>query len=164
MKRVPVRNVNGRIFRWVFVDDEDYDRVMEWRWFLCSDGRYFARKDSSERTRTLYMHREILGISHLSGRVIQVDHVNGKPWDNQRCNLRIASVSDNLLNRRMPRKGRLGLRGVHWHAGQKKYRARIRREGKEIILGLFDDPHEAHRVVCDYLREIGVPRYQEATA
>lgn len=74
-----------------------------------------------------------------------IDHANGITSDNRATNLRLATHSENLRNRGMNKNNRSGYKGVHWHRGNKKWRAVIGFEGKRLLLGYFDDPEEAHR-------------------
>ena len=41
-----------------------------------------------------------------------VDHINRKPWDNRRCNLRVCTFQENLLNKSKQRDNTSGFRGV----------------------------------------------------
>jgi hypothetical protein len=69
-----------------------------------------------------------------------IDHINGDPSDNRLCNLREATRSQNIAGMRAV-SGRI--RGVNWYRRDRKYRAKIRFNGKDIYLGSFDNPQEA---------------------
>lgn len=84
----------------------------------------------------LQMHHTVFG--HPG--VLQVDHANRNPLDNRRCNLRLATQSQNQLNREAPLNNTSGYKGVSWGARQRKWRAHFR--GKH--LGFFDSPSGAH--------------------
>jgi hypothetical protein len=74
-----------------------------------------------------------------------IDHRNGNPRDNSIANLRDVPTFINLENQRKPRsnnKSGSGYLGVGFEKG--KWRARIRVHGKEINLGRFNTPQEAH--------------------
>jgi hypothetical protein len=47
-----------------------------------------------------------------------------------------------------------GLKGVKWHRGAKKWQSRIFFQGKEIYLGLFKTPQEAHAAYCKAAKEL----------
>lgn len=93
----------------------------------------------------VFMHREIAAPSLDE----QVGHVNHDGLDNRRENLRACSPTENARNRRLRSDNRVGLKGVAWHKGKKKWRSRIRISGVEKFLGYFDCPEKAHAA---YLR------------
>lgn len=45
--------------------------------------------------KSVFIHREIMNVSDPN---IQVDHINRRPWDNRRCNLRLCSAKENSRN------------------------------------------------------------------
>lgn len=61
--------------------------------------------------------------------------------NNQRSNLRVCTHQENLRNRVVDRRNKLGLPGVWTEGG--KYRACIKSGGKTIHLGTFNTPEEA---------------------
>lgn len=73
-----------------------------------------------------------------------IDHINGNRSDNRIANLRAATQSLNMQNRRTAssRSG-TGALGATWEAKDKKYRARIVFDGKRRSLGRFDTIEEA---------------------
>lgn len=67
----------------------------------------------------------------------QVDHINGDRSDNRISNLRLATNSENLCNRRKPRNNTSGYKGVSWIKRYGAWQATIRVKGKNKNLGLF---------------------------
>lgn len=117
------------------VDDQDYERLsaFKWRVLLRDDIAYAVRSSPRPNSRTLYMHREIVGGA-------EVDHrrhdVAARIVDNQRSNLREARHCQNQANQRKQRGGRTSIfKGV----GRKrdKWRAYIERDGLQRHLGHF---------------------------
>ena len=87
------------------------------------------------------MHRVILGVTDPS---VQVDHINGNGLDNRRCNLRIATNSENAANRKnLPQNKTSRYRGVTWHRGVGKWQAAIKVHGKNHYLGVFPSDVDA---------------------
>jgi hypothetical protein len=93
------------------------------------------RRQTSER-----MHRLILPGVDL------IDHRDGDGLNNQRSNLRPATMSGNAQNRRKQRNNTSGFIGVTWHGQRDMWMARIGANDKLIHLGHFADPVEAARV------------------
>jgi hypothetical protein len=72
-----------------------------------------------------------------------VDHINGDPSDNRRCNLRITTQSGNMCNSRLRSDSTTGYKGVSMDKRDGMYRAYIYYKGKQIALGYYDNPEEA---------------------
>jgi len=73
----------------------------------------------------------------------EIDHINHDPSDNRIVNLRDVSKSINQQNLSGPQKNnKAGFLGV-WK-NKKRWGSRIRSEGKDIFLGNFDTPQQAH--------------------
>ena len=134
----------------VLIDDEDADRVLARNWFIKSRSRYvyfgFGRKD------TELLHRFLLNIPFGDSRL--VDHCNGNTLDNRKANLRVANRSQNLQNSKKRNDNTSGFKGVSWYPKCNKYRAYICYNGKQIFLGLFNDPKEAHAKYCEAAKKI----------
>ena len=130
------------------VDDEDYDRLAQHRWWLRRSGRerkaLYAvrhRRMGKWNYETLTIHAELMGRNG-------VDHINGDGLDNRRCNLRLATQRQNSANVR-PRTQNLGrpvtsqFKGVGFHKKGQKWRAYIGIDGKQSHLGLFQNEIDA---------------------
>ncbi len=74
-----------------------------------------------------------------------LDHKNGNPADNRISNLREATVSQNGAN---SKSRRYGLKGCHWDKVNKKWVAKLQKNGKSIHLGRFSSEQEAHIAYC----------------
>lgn len=73
-----------------------------------------------------------------------LDHINMVKNDNRLVNLRLATRSQNHMNRKVYSNNKLGVKGVHLVG--KKYRALIKKDGKQICLGLYKTLQEARFV------------------
>jgi len=135
---------NGRV---AFVDDEDFDRINQYRWYWKQGhgtiSGYALRMSSARhgRRRELRMHKEVLG---LSGDQI-ADHINGNGLDNRKENLRICSKAENARNVPKYRNNSSGFKGVSWCHEQKKWRAIIGVNGRLVHLGRFTTKEDAAR-------------------
>lgn len=84
------------------------------------------------------MHRQILGAD--TG--MMVDHVDGDGLNNCRLNIRLATNSQNQMNRKR-QKSSSGFRGVTFHKQCGRWQASIKHNGKNHYLGLYDAPETA---------------------
>jgi hypothetical protein len=136
MRRIPLHGKNGD-GSFALIDDDDFDAVggLVWRRLPSQGGGYVTRKD---RGRNVYLHRVLTGAP--TG--LCVDHIDGDVLNNQRANLRICTVAENVRNRRVT-PGRALPKGVSFQDGG--YRARIHVGNREIHLGRFQDATEAGR-------------------
>lgn len=126
------------------IDHADRELVCGHRWHVCRFGKRlyaYRRTETRARSPRQFMHRLILGLP--AGCVPEVDHVNGNGLDNRRGNLRAAQHIDNARNRGPNANNRTGFKGVHWHQGARKWRAKIHVRGVSQHLGLFHDPVDA---------------------
>jgi hypothetical protein len=73
----------------------------------------------------------------------QIDHINGVRNDNRWVNLRAATRFENACNRPVPKHSRSGTKGVHWHARDKRWIARITANHKAYHLGTFTSLDDA---------------------
>jgi hypothetical protein len=75
----------------------------------------------------------------------EIDHKDGNQLNNDLGNLRLATSSEQKMNRGCQANNRAGLRGAYYHAchPNKKWRTQIKVGGKLIFLGYFDTAEEA---------------------
>lgn len=73
------------------------------------------------------------------------DHIDGNPGNDRWDNLREATTTQNLQNKRVQSNNKIGLKGIHPMkvSSQNKYRARIKANETHIHLGVFDCPAAA---------------------
>jgi len=70
----------------------------------------------------------------------EIDHRDGNGLNNQRCNLRLCTHRQNLMNRRKTHKRCSSkFRGVSWEKRSGKWCAQIMIHYRHIHLGYFDD-------------------------
>lgn len=115
------------------VDNEWYDHLNQWKWQANTAGKsdlvYAVRKGMR-----IIMHRVIMG----APKGMEVDHIDGNGLNNQCHNLRLATHSQNLQNRRASRSGVSPYRGVSWHNQAHKWQVHIKPPaGKNKNLGYF---------------------------
>lgn len=93
-------------------------------WWADSGGYALVKRGG----RTLRMHRVVMDATDLT---MEVDHINGRPWDNRTRNLRLCSHSRNQRNK-FSKKNKTGFKGVLHEAKLGRYRAQIIVKGKNI--------------------------------
>ncbi|MCI0659647.1 MAG: HNH endonuclease [Acidobacteria bacterium] len=134
----------------IMVSDEDFEWANNFKWHADKGGvrgyTRYARRHLGKR-RYAYMHNEI-----RDGR--GVDHKNGDGLDNRRENLRFATISQNLANRRK-RRGAVSSRhkGVYLKKASGKFAAHIRVNRRAIHLGYFTSESEAAKAYNAAARE-----------
>ncbi len=131
MKHIPLSQG-----KFAIVDDEDYDYLMQWKWYANKMGNTWYATNYNKGG----MHRLIM--KYPKG--LQVDHINHNGLDNRRCNLRICTKQQNEWNRLPNCNAASPYRGVQKMRG--KWAANIRFNGKLIYLGVFASDTEAAKV------------------
>lgn len=126
------------------VDDGDYDWLSQWKWQFKKSGYasralYGGRKDGKHKTKTRFMHHEIIAIQ--DGEFI--DHINGNPLDNRRENLRKCTHRQNMMNRKPLSSSTSRYKGVSYDQSRKKWRSGITSNGKSLNLGRYSTENEA---------------------
>ncbi len=119
--------------QYALVDNEDFEYLNKLKWFVVKrrNNQFGAAK--WYKNKFIYMHRYITNCPDNQ----YVDHINGNPLDNRKCNLRICTNSENLRNRGRQKNNKSGYKGVDFIKKRKKFRARITILNKEIHLGYF---------------------------
>jgi hypothetical protein len=127
------------------VDESNYENLARYKWYAHPGPRtFYARTNipaGDGSYRGVFMHRMIVDIPEG----YQTDHINGNGLDNRSVNLRACSRSENLRNRREYRGGTSTFKGVYWDKRDKKWVARIKKDGERYLLGRFCDEIQAAR-------------------
>lgn len=141
MKYIPLTRGQQAI-----VDDEDFDRLNEWKWKADYRNKHFYgrgyQKDHERgKFKLQQMSRVVLGV--VGNRGVKVDHRNHDTLDNRKENLRLCSVGQNCQNR--IKISRMGSRtskykGVSWSKRSKKWKVTIKTINH---LGYYSDEVEA---------------------
>ena len=129
--------------KFAVVDESDVKMLSEWSW--CVNAYGYARRAYrvGGKLTEMWMHRYILGAE--PGK--DVDHINGDKLDNRRCNLRICTRSQNLMNKRVSNSHTSRYKGVFWEKRHKRWVAKISCAGKQHYLGEYKDEWDA---ACSY--------------
>jgi hypothetical protein len=139
-----------------FVDDEDYEKANQHKWLarvvLKRDGSIagvYAMRTTKERlgsgkrkTINHFLHRFVLEVESLD---IQVDHRDHDGLNNQKYNLRKATIADNQHNTRKQVNNTSGYKGVFQDKRDGAWFSSIGFEGKIKYLGRCATPEQAAR-------------------
>lgn len=117
------------------VSIEDFERLSRGKWYALESsktGLWYAfhrivRGDGKSVIQG--MHRDVLGL--LPGDKRLADHIRRlDTLDNRRSNLRIATRSQNGMNRTTPAHNSSGIKGVSYDKDREKWRVQIQAHGK----------------------------------
>ena len=72
-----------------------------------------------------------------------VDHINGDRTDNRRCNLRLTTQQNNLLNKAVLSNNTTGITGVWFRKDRSRWAAEIRMNGIKCFLGNYVEKADA---------------------
>ncbi len=126
------------------IDAADVPLVEGFNWHSCRQEHttYAARTVCG---RKLLMHRVLMGDPSC----LEVDHRDCDGLNNRRTNLRMATSSQNGMNRRIQSNNTSGLKGVSWSRRYGKWQAQVKIRRKAIHLGYFKSPEDAHAAYCE---------------
>lgn len=113
-----------------YFDLEDYEKIKDCCWFESDQGYIMTNIDC----RLIRLHRYILNITDDN---YVVDHINHRPKDNRKVNLRICEKADNCRNN-LPKK-----QGIYYRDDMGKYMAYIGFNNENIYLGLYSNYEDA---------------------
>lgn len=145
-KKIPL--TQGQV---ALVDDEDFERTnaLKWDAHKRQGGPFYAYRNKNETCRHGKMHRFIMDAPDG----MEIDHKDGNPLDNRKCNLRICSHAQNTRNQRH-KKGSSIYKGVYWDKKNEKWMASITFNYKTIWLGRHADEIEAAKVYDEKAKEL----------
>jgi hypothetical protein len=142
--RIPLRNKEGVIVEYALVDEDDYEKVNKYKWYL--SGGYAVGK----------VEKKIISLHHFvfkkpeNGNVI--DHKNEDKLNEKNSNLREVSHSENNHNKKKNTnfESSSKYKGVIFIKKIKKWRAVCTIDKKKIYLGVFENEEEAAKAYDIY--------------
>lgn len=149
MKQIYLSGKYGSVIgNYALVDDIDYEIVNKIKWYCAKDNNnFYAISNKGKHTK---MHRLILGLTAPN---ILADHIDHNGLNNQKCNLRICSHSENMRNRKSCQNSTSKYLGVNWEKrryyknGVRKdypgWKASLKFNKKNVFIGMFKDEKDA---------------------
>jgi hypothetical protein len=98
--------------RTIFIDSEDEYLLDKYSWYV---GVYLYNYIDGKHTQLhrVIMEKELIDYELKNGKMGYVDHINRNPLDNRRCNLRVVSQHDNIMNRDKQNNNTSGYKGIN---------------------------------------------------
>lgn len=119
---------NSEVIARTVFDTEDLDKVKDIKWALNSAGYVYSSTTYFNGTKGVLMHSLILGTSDI------IDHINHNILNNRKSNLRVATSSQNGMNR---------CTQGYTETRNNRFYSAISIDRKHIKLGTYDTKEEA---------------------
>jgi hypothetical protein len=129
------------------VDDDDYEELSKYKWFLHKDG-YAVRNirlGVNKRTAEM-MHRVIM----KTPKGLEVDHIDGNKLNNCKANLRNCTHKQNMGNLKKRSNGKSKYKGVSRVTGSNKWQSYVLHQGETIYFGVYSSEKDAASVYNDW--------------
>lgn len=141
----------------VFVDKDDFDKVIQYKWKFSGGYANCSRRDVG------FMHTLIL--DKKDG--LYIDHINRNRLDNRKQNLRYVDGTINGFNKGKQSNNTSGYVGVSWEKNRNKWEAHIKKHGKKKFLGYYSEIEDAvnarREAELEYYGEYRNPEYDKHT-
>ena len=125
-----------------YFDLEDYDLIKDYYWHVGSYG-YMQTQDSDGTM--VMMHRLIMGIAYDDNyKDIDIDHIHKESTtDNRKVNLRLATRSQNNMNKGLQSNNTSGVTGVSFNNRKQMWVSQIQKNYDHINLGYYSNFEDA---------------------
>lgn len=124
---------------------DDYSKRVGW-----SDKGYLRVKVLGK---IFYQHRIVWFLHTGKWPTIDIDHIDQDKSNNDPDNLRLASVTENFMNKPQ-HKGKKLPRGVYWSKDRNKFRAVLCVRGKNKHLGYYDTSNDAREAYLNFAKSL----------
>lgn len=134
----------------VLVDDEDYDWLNEYKWYISTHGYAITNIKINNKQIGTKMHRLIMN----EPKNMEIDHIDGNKLYNCKNNLRIVTHHQNRMNRKSYKNSTSKFKGVNWCKATNKWQSQIRFNNKKIFLGRFINEKDAAKAYNERAKEL----------
>lgn len=123
-----------------YFDLEDYDKIKDYCWTIRNNGYVTAYCPTTKNH--ILLHRLIMGCDNDN---LYIDHIHGNKTrnDNRKSNLRIATPSQNIMNKPLLKNNTSGVTGVSWNKRKGRWESYITIDDKRKGLGYFSNFNDA---------------------
>lgn len=129
--------------KFALVDATDYEWLSGWRWHYthgyAKRRQYGGGGKNNNKDKHIYMHNVLL----CTPQGMDTDHINGDKLDNRRCNLRLATRSQNNYNGKKRNGCTSRHKGIYWSKIRNRWVAEITINKKKFYLGSFKSEAKA---------------------
>lgn len=139
-----IYNKNTGLFLWKYRDDVGK------KWNNRNAGKVAGTKNKNRHV-TILINRIKYKAHRLAWFYVtgfwpkeNIDHRDLNKSNNIWKNLREATHAQNSMNRKLQPNNLIGFKGVSWKADRDKWMSRIKKDRRQIFLGYFQTPEEAH--------------------
>jgi len=133
--KIKLYNNKSEVIAETIIDKDDYSLVTNFKKWTLHTGYVLTKVLQSN----LYLHNLIYPVPEG----YEVDHINGNPLDNRKCNLRVCTRAQNCQNAAKPKHNTSGIKGVTWCKAANKWIARIGYNGIRHYLGVYSNKSDA---------------------
>jgi hypothetical protein len=129
------------------VDDDDFEKVSAYKWYAAklTNKIWYAQRnvidENTGKKKIQMLHRFIM----QEFRKLHIDHINNDGLDCRKSNLRVATASQNGMNRGPSIDNLSGFKGVGWNGKSKRWEARLFTGNRNLFLGSFSCAEDAAR-------------------
>lgn len=142
-----LKSKKGKMIGKTLIDREDLDRLIVFKWRLWKSNVYTGNM------KPIQIQYKVLNVNPNGFKQL-IDHINGNPLDNRKCNLRIVSQRENAVNKAISRRNKSGFSGVWFDYSRNKWSSEIKIDGKKCYLGRYKMKEDA--VYARYIGEINL--------
>ena len=107
-------------------------------------GYYMFQFSKNSQFKNIYLHR--LVYEAFNGTIpegLLIDHIDNNPLNNDICNLRLATSSENQYNKKVSKNNKIGYKNISYSEKRKDFCVRIRKNKKLIVNKYFKNLEEA---------------------
>jgi hypothetical protein len=129
------------------IDIDDLEKVSEYSGWSINCRGYVKTKYNKK---TISLHRLIMDFPENK----ETDHINRNPLDNRKCNLRIATRTENNINRGLHKNNTSGHRCIYWNSKNKSWVVRVYYNNTYRHVGVTKDFSTATQMLDDAERNL----------
>jgi len=127
--KIEIYNQYNKIKGYALIDKIDYEICKDYKWHFDNNGYPKAYVEKKH----IFLHNHIMNF--IPTNKLEIDHLNRKPFDNRRKNLKVVTKSQNQFNRRKQKNNTSGYTGVV--KLRDKWQAQICMNNKMVYLGIY---------------------------